>query len=356
DRIRYEQGYYNDLQSMDGLHGYWVKSSSGTTQTWHITGNPISVTTPITLYSSWNLVGYLPSSSDNITHSLQSLDTLYSFVMGYIGGGGGTKSWDRVREKLGFYNDLQTLNPLFGYWIKMVSAKTLIYPSGGYSVPKITAPQNIYTIEQDTIIQTPWFCDFYGRQEDFLIEGDTIDVFDSGGIHCGRTFVVSQSRFTVHVYGDDPTTDDIDEGAVEGDTVQFTVNGDSASIKSGDNAWSYMGSKYIELGIKDSGIFNDRVDDLPSHFSLFQNYPNPFNSQTVISYSILTAGSVTIKIFDATGRIVNTLIHNRFHEPGQYNILWDGYDEEGKRVSSGIYIYQLRSDTIQLSKKMVLLY
>ena len=354
DRIRYEQGFYNDLQSMDGLHGYFVKSSSGTAQTWHITGNLISVNTPIPLYSKWNQVSYLPLSSDHITHSLQSLDTLYSYVSAWEGGG--PKSWDRVRDRQGFYNDLQTLNPLSGYRIKMDSAKTLIYPSGGYSVPKITAPQNIYTIEQDTIIQTLLFCDFYGRQEEFLIEGDTIDVFDSDNIHCGRTFVVSQSRFTVHVFGDDPTTDDIDEGAVEGDTMRFAVNGDSASIKSGDNTWSYMESKYIELGIKASGIFNDRVDDLPSQFSLFQNYPNPFNSQTVISYRILTAGSVTIKIFDAAGRIVNTLIHNRFHKPGQYNILWDGYDEEGKRVSSGIYIYQLRSDTIRLSKKMILLY
>lgn len=356
DRVRYEQGFYNDLQSMDGLHGYFVKSSSSVAETWNITGNLISVETPIPLYPNWSLVGYLPLSADNITHSLQSLDTLYSYVSTWEGGGGGPKSWDRVRDKLGFPNDLETLNPLFGYWIKMDSARVLLYPSGGYSIPKLVTLQNIYTVEQDSIIQTPWFCDFYGRQEDILIEGDTIDVFDGDGVLCGRTFVVSESRFTVHVYGDDPTTPDIDEGAVDGDTVRFVVNGDSAWVKSGDNTWSNMGSKYIELSIYNTNVDDNVIDNLPQKFTLSQNYPNPFNSETVISYSIYKQSHVTIKIFSATGRLVKTLIQNSSHKPGQYNIHWNGYDEQEKPVSSGVYIYQLQAGDIRLNRKMILLY
>ncbi len=356
DRVRYEGGFFNDLQIMDGLHGYEVKSNSPTAETWQITGNLISVGTYIPLYRDWNLVGYLPLSGDNITHSLQSLGTLYSFVSTYEGGGGGPKSWDRVRYNQGFYNDLQALNPLFGYWIKMDSARTLLYPSGGYSLPKLSTIQNMYTVEQDSISQTPWFCDFYGRQENDLAEGDTIDVYDSDGVHCGRTFVVSLSRFTVHVYGDDPATEFIDEGAVEGDTMRFAVNGDSAWIKGGDNVWSNMGSKYVELAISTSHVDHNVNDHIPQRFFLLQNYPNPFNSQTVISYQMPVKENVSIYIFDARGRKVRTLIRNRLHEPGRYDVRWDGYNEQGEPVSSGVYIYQLQAGDIRLNKKMILLY
>jgi len=356
DKQRYDLGFYNDLQSLDGIHGYWVLSYSSVQEIWHISGNTITSTTPIPFYSGWNLVGYLPQTDYSIAHAFQSLDTLYSRVLKYEGGGVGYTTWDRLRENLGYYNDLQRLFPNFGYWVMMDSARTLEYPSGGLQSSKLIAKYYHSTVNQDSIIITPWVCDFYGRQEDILSEGDTVEAFDSDGILCGRTLVVSGSMFTVHVYGDDPSTTEIDEGSVNGDTVQFKINGNSAIVINGNNIWTDKGSEYVELSLESSEVFNHQMSVQPQSVSILQNFPNPFNARTNISYKVNLPCHVTMNIYDATGKMVRELMANRFQTPGQYRIQWDGRSGEGNRVSSGVYVCRIQAGKIRYSIKMVLLF
>ncbi len=86
--------------------------------------------------------------------------------------------------------------------------------------------------------------------------------------------------------------------------------------------------------------------ELPAHFALSQNFPNPFNPTTTIKYALSEAGLVHLEIFNVLGQKVRTLIQAR-QAPGTYRINWDGSDEQGKRLSSGVYIYVLR---VQRSK------
>jgi len=100
-------------------------------------------------------------------------------------------------------------------------------------------------------------------------------------------------------------------------------------------------------------IFND-TDRIPGRFTLFQNYPNPFNPSTTISYRISKTTPTKINIYNLFGQKVKTLV-NEEQQPGVYKMIWDGTDNSGRMLSSGVYIYQLRAGGFLQTKKMVLI-
>ncbi len=102
---------------------------------------------------------------------------------------------------------------------------------------------------------------------------------------------------------------------------------------------------------------------LPTHFALYQNHPNPFNPVTSIQYAVgskqTKAGDsptkhITLKVYNLLGQRVRNLVDEE-KLPGTYRVIWDGTDDEGERVASGIYLYQLRTQGQTLTKKMLLL-
>jgi hypothetical protein len=88
--------------------------------------------------------------------------------------------------------------------------------------------------------------------------------------------------------------------------------------------------------------------------TLRHNQPNPFNPRTVIAFELPSAGPVTLRIFDANGRLVRTLVNAQL-PPDLHTVEWDGRDDSGESVGSGIYMYQLEFGSKRLSRKMVLL-
>ncbi len=101
------------------------------------------------------------------------------------------------------------------------------------------------------------------------------------------------------------------------------------------------------------------VDDnsetgLPNGFSLEQNYPNPFNPETQISYQLATGGYISLNIYDLLGREIKTLV-SEDQPSGNYTVSWNGKDESGNIVPSGIYLYTLNAGNIVESKKMILM-
>lgn len=103
---------------------------------------------------------------------------------------------------------------------------------------------------------------------------------------------------------------------------------------------------------------NSAVDTEDDHkvfrFNLFQNYPNPFNSSTIITYEIMKTGDVTLKIYNILGKEVRSLV-NTLQKPGNYRAIWDGRNNQGKEVGSGIYFYQLRAGDYKETRKLVLI-
>lgn len=88
-------------------------------------------------------------------------------------------------------------------------------------------------------------------------------------------------------------------------------------------------------------------------FILNQNYPNPFNSTTTIRFEIKTKGLISLVIYDITGKEVIKLIKNQKLNPGEHNISWNGSNKMGKEVSSGIYLYQLKTKNFTATRKLL---
>ncbi len=98
------------------------------------------------------------------------------------------------------------------------------------------------------------------------------------------------------------------------------------------------------------------IKNVPARFEVLQNYPNPFNPVTTIEYQIASgsSGRVTLKVCDLRGAVVRTLV-DRVESPGIHSVIWDGRDESGNMVSSGIYIYQIKAGHFIQSNKMILM-
>lgn len=93
---------------------------------------------------------------------------------------------------------------------------------------------------------------------------------------------------------------------------------------------------------------------IPKEFALHQNYPNPFNPETWIAFDLPEAVNVNIVIYNTLGQKVKTLV-NEPTAAGSYKILWDGTNDQGVRVASGVYIYTIKAGSFVEAKKMTLM-
>ncbi|HQU71388.1 MAG TPA: T9SS type A sorting domain-containing protein [Calditrichia bacterium] len=89
-------------------------------------------------------------------------------------------------------------------------------------------------------------------------------------------------------------------------------------------------------------------------FALSQNYPNPFNPSTNVRFSVLSAGDYELAIYNILGEKVRTLTH-RHYATGEYTSAWDGRNDAGSQVTSGVYFYRLSSAKQTLTRKMILM-
>jgi len=92
----------------------------------------------------------------------------------------------------------------------------------------------------------------------------------------------------------------------------------------------------------------------PVFSRLNQNVPNPFNPVTMIRFSVAEAGMVNLKVFDVSGRPVRTLVEG-WTEPRYYEVVWDGRDDKGNLLASGVYLYKLEAPGYVETRKMLLL-
>ena len=112
---------------------------------------------------------------------------------------------------------------------------------------------------------------------------------------------------------------------------------------------------YFSKGEIITGIKENNPDSSPLSFELMENYPNPFNVFTSIKYTLPTRAHIELNIYNIQGQLVRTLLSGE-KSPGTHKVNWDGRNEIGRNVSSGIYFYQLKTaGGIQKTRKMILL-
>ena len=97
------------------------------------------------------------------------------------------------------------------------------------------------------------------------------------------------------------------------------------------------------------------IQTTPTEFALLQNFPNPFNPETTIGYELAESADVTLQIYNVVGQVVRTLMAAESQSVGRYQVRWDGMDDRGMPVSSGIYFYQISAGKFQDVRKLMLL-
>ena len=129
--------------------------------------------------------------------------------------------------------------------------------------------------------------------------------------------------------------------------VRFRLKTDASTVREGiyidDVAFSWTSTS-----IDESPITTPRL------FSLGQNFPNPFNPSTQIEFSLSSRERVELSIYDMLGRKIRTLINTEI-EPGQHSIIWDGANDSGQDVASGVYLYKLSAGDASDVRRMTLL-
>ncbi|MDD4050488.1 MAG: FlgD immunoglobulin-like domain containing protein [candidate division Zixibacteria bacterium] len=110
----------------------------------------------------------------------------------------------------------------------------------------------------------------------------------------------------------------------------------------------------VKLAPDNPSAVDDAEEIRPTSFSLSANYPNPFNPGTTIEYMLDRRAHVKIEIFNILGQAVRTLV-DETKPAGSYQTEWDGADDSGRPVPTGVYLYRMQTDGLAQAKKMLLL-
>lgn len=205
----------------------------------------------------------------------------------------------------------------------------------------------------------------YEDQPDYLAI-DVLDISDSieeigvfQGTTCIGASVIDSSSVQILAYID-PDLRDLDELTIQYITQRGTQNDSKLCWVYNEESGEFKkeriqpaGQKYILLSLQES--YPDMENPIPG-CHLYLNYPNPFNPETNIKFYLSSeATECALSIFNIRGQKVRYYDLNSYTGGCEHTVVWDGYDDQGKKVSSGVYFYQLNSDQGSLSHKMLMM-
>jgi len=185
------------------------------------------------------------------------------------------------------------------------------------------------------------------------------DVYVTGMSGCGGATSFDYVTIKYYSNGDTAWVARYHGPVENGNDYAFALALDSAGnvYVTGKSDGSETGSDYCTIKyVQTHSDVEDETGDRekPSGFALSQNYPNPFNPTTKIEFTLVKSDFVTLQIYDVLGRKVRTLVSEDLPS-GYKSVFWDGKNDDGKEVASGVYFYQLKVGNFSEPKKMLLL-
>ncbi len=273
-----------------------------------------------------------------------------------------------------------------------------LYAFGGYTPPNINNNYLFgYNIESDRSIETndSISTSHFSFDQMSVVVGNDIYIFGGTSVAPQRTiydFDTKTNTLTdLHAELDDSRAGG---AAVASDSVIYLIGGYSQSslatrsvstinlrkrefeqegiqslnyARRNPMAVNYYGSIYVFGGTDQNGQVVPQVEkydtitgvtksqsNVPNQFKLENNYPNPFNPSTQIAFKVGITARVSLDIYSILGEHIKTLT-NKVFSPGEYSFIWNGTNDAGSTMSSGVYIYRLTSGYFTESKKMLLL-
>jgi len=225
-------------------------------------------------------------------------------------------------------------------------------------VPPVITPGNIYslTVRLNDPGQSRWGFELTAINAQNQSSG-TIIVTDPDSTHLSNNPAPSPDYLKQTSIGTRPGTAgpkewSFDWTAGNDQHVEFYVAGNAAN-NSGTPFGDFIYAIHETAG-GGVGVGDEEVAASYGLMRLEQNQPNPFNPMTSIGFSLHADSYITLRIFDATGALVRSLIEGQLIA-GDHTVAWEGTDQSGKHLPSGLYFYKLEGSGVAVTKRMTLL-
>lgn len=134
--------------------------------------------------------------------------------------------------------------------------------------------------------------------------------------------------------------------------VEFDINDTTGAFST--HVGTYFLLDNVELSGESVVSVENSNSNIPDGFYVYQNYPNPFNPSTTIRYSISKPDNVIINIYDINGSLISTLLNSK-QNTGVHEVSWNGVNNDGMPVVSGVYLYKVQAGNSSKISKMILL-
>jgi hypothetical protein len=158
------------------------------------------------------------------------------------------------------------------------------------------------------------------------------------------------------VYGSDSGTFDPETAELIGYTIHTSLDVAGTDFSYYHvTATDYAGNESDASTIPHGSVSIHQAEALPRVWALHACRPNPFNPVTTIRYDLPSAAPVRLHVYDLLGREIRALVDVQEHVPGRHRIEWDGRDNAGKSVGSGLYFCRLKAGPFTQTRRMMLL-
>jgi hypothetical protein len=354
---------------LNNVSGYMVNlSQAGTIQ--HA-GTAVPVDTLIPVEQGWNWIGYLPTAAIDLTEALDDLD-----ARGLAAAGDIIKSQTAFAEYVGgvWYGSLAVMEPGKGYKLRLSSAvdSFFAYPPPPYGAAKGTlaaagAGGKGGPAEKATTVENApaWSVNPHDYQYNMTVtavlrieDRESIDGSDMIG-----AFVESECRgvaspIFVEGVGHYEAFLMVHGNQAAGEKVTFKAFDADAGVVFDVEETLALEADVAKGTVHQPVVLNAlegvEITDTPRVFTLYQNAPNPFNPTTTIRFDLPRAVRVTLRVYDAKGELVATILDGNMTE-GRKAIAWAATNDRGSTVASGIYFYRLVAGEFVQTRKMVIM-
>lgn len=307
--------------------------------------------------SGWNWIGYLPSVPIEINSSLQSLNSSSLDLIK------DQKSFAQFVAPYGWLGNLQKLFPGHGYKLKSALSDTLQFPPSGATVPGSTTGTTswVFAKEQVENQESPWKLNETQYQHTMTMTA-VLDN-DSAANNSNATFIGAFSDKDVRGIARPEFVPALNAYRIF--MVVHGVNDEQISFKIITPDETQVAFAREKINFSPDKILGDpiipftlhKVDasaNVPTVFSLSNNYPNPFNPSTIFSVGIPNAKPVKIVVYNILGQLVKTLTQGPL-AAGFHLIEWNGTNDQGRSVASGVYFVVMTTEKFRQTRKAVLL-
>ncbi|GJQ43675.1 MAG: hypothetical protein JETCAE03_31730 [Ignavibacteriaceae bacterium] len=332
DVYKYAGGYQTITTATPGV-GYWMKNNGAQTYNtgdeWPAGGLQVVAHTPLTGAIGWNMIG---------GYEIAATASLVTTVPSGLQSG-------PIYKYSGGYSAAATIDPGFGYWIKLTGAGQIIIPE---SFAKDSKPVEYFPENWGRIVIT----DAAGVSYTLYAVNGQVDLSQYELPPAPPTGMYD-FRYTSGRIAEDLSSS-VKTIEMSGVVYPLTVRVEGMDIRLMDESGKKLNENLKDgesIEISESTIEKLMVSGelLPTVYSLEQNYPNPFNPSTMIEFSLPEMANVKLSIYNALGEKVAELVNTSL-QAGKYQYNWNAKDR-----ASGIYIYELKSDNYVAVKKMLLL-